>query len=179
MGAWAHGYFDNDGAQDVLSELSRGNGKQWGDVVSKALTEFGNFLDRDARGESFRPLRQDELDEQDRAVREALADLPHLIDQWAAGAQDEGEMLADIGDHEAQAAVAAAALIALKMGASFVKAPKKLSIPEDFDPTAKMVIDARGHLRAISAHPKLHAYVSQEWLGGVRRLLDFFSSNEL
>jgi hypothetical protein len=179
MGAWAHGYFDNDGAQDVLSELLGGDGKRWGEVVSKALTEFGSFLERDARGESFRPLRQDELDEQDRAVREALAGLPHLIDQWAAGATDEEEILTDIGDHEAQGVVAAAALIALKMGASFVKASKKISIPEDFNPTAEMVSEARNYLREISAHKRLQAYVSQEWLSGVRRLFDFLSANEL
>jgi len=173
MGAWDHSYFGNDGAQDVLAQLPRQGGQGWNDVISGALENFGQFLARDARGETFRALTADELEQQDKAVKEALADLPHLIEEWDAGSADEDLPPTDVGDHEAQGAVAAAAVIALKLGADFVASPKTLRLPADFAPDADLIERAQRMLDVIAAHERLHEYVSAEWIKGVARLSAF------
>lgn len=105
MGAWDHDYFGNDGAADLLATLtqSKQSADLWQSALLGAIEGFEGFLARDSRGETFRPITADELAAQDVAVRGALADLPHLIEEWDAGAENESteSILCDTGDHEA------------------------------------------------------------------------------
>ncbi|MGH8352751.1 MAG: DUF4259 domain-containing protein [Pseudomonas sp.] len=175
MGTWNHSYFGNDGAADLLAllEQAKHSTELWQQALTDAINSFEQFLARDARGETFRRLTAEELAAQDAAVREALADLPHLIADWDAGIQNESDvgLSADTGDHEAQGVVAAAALIAKASGDTSIALPRGLKVPADWQPSPEIVARAKSALVAIVAHEQLRQHASDRWIGGVSKLV--------
>lgn len=116
MGAWGQGLLDNDGAEDVLVSLEEAKaGETSWDVLLRGMQLFDDFLARDGRGETFRAITQAEQEEDNALIRDALSDLPHLLEGL-----DEDDNASDIpvdtGDHESEMLVAVAALVALKSG---------------------------------------------------------------
>lgn len=82
MGAWSHDNFRKDGAQDLIARLAGLQASAFHQVLEEAASVFfSRFLDRDAQGLTFLALSQDELSENDRLIRDALADIPELLAQ--------------------------------------------------------------------------------------------------
>lgn len=171
MGAWGHGLFANDGAEDVFAQLAeRGKGEQW-PVLLAAFGQFDEFLARDARGETFRPITDAERAEDDALVRDALADLPHLLEGFDDDDETDGDDLVDTGDHEVQMMVAAAGLIAAVRGAE-IKLPKQakaFGVPDAPDDAAAQ---ARKRLDAFLQHDRLLAQFTKAWRRSVTELRD-------
>jgi hypothetical protein len=172
MGSWNNTSFGNDGAADLLAELSQSRAtlQAWTSVLESAIYDFESFLERDLLGLSFRPLTDAELSEHDQLVRAALADFPNLIEEWNAGAKhdDLPTLLADTGDHEAQRMVAAVAII---MGAYLKGVPKSSHPPSAFEPTDSLVQRAQGTIVSLLNHDRLCAQFTSEWLDNTRGLV--------
>lgn len=81
MGAWSHDNFGNYGAQDLIARLAGLQASAFHQVLEEAASVFSRFLDRDAQGLTFLALSQDELSEDDRLIRDALAGIPELLAQ--------------------------------------------------------------------------------------------------
>lgn len=172
MGAWEHGYFDNDGAADLLAKLAKARNDPAAFVAAldDALASFEGFLARDTQGLTFRPLSPEEIAEHDRIVREALADLPHLIEAWEAESNDPAGVLVDTGNQEAQGAVAAAALLSAAQGASGLELPKRVKWPSGLCIDAALHQRAQSALAALLSNQRLCKQFTGQWLMGVRSL---------
>lgn len=172
MGAWELGYFDNDGAADLLEELSRARNEPAAFVAAldAALASFESFLARDTQGLTFRPLSPQETAEHDRIVREALAHLPHLIEAWESESNNPAGVLVDTGNQEAQGAVAAAALLLAAQGRPGLELPKRVKWPSGLCVDAALHQRAQAALAALLSNKRLCEQFTDKWLVGVRSL---------
>ncbi len=172
MGAWGHGYFDNDGAADLLVELAkaRNDPAAFVGALDAALASFESFIDRDTQGLTFRPLSPEEIAEHDRVVRETLADLPHLIEAWEPESNNSVGVLVDTGNQEAQGAVAAAALLLAAQGKPGLELPKRVKWPSGLCIDAALHQRAQSALAALLSNQRLCNQFTSKWLMGVRSL---------
>lgn len=172
MGAWGNGLFDNDGAADVLAEINAAENDSacLAKIFDSTLLLFENFLQRDSEGLTFRPSTTEELAEGDRIIREALADLPQLLEQWNDDTEpfDASKILADTGDLEAQSAVAVAALVFASCGT--ITLPKPMNKLGDFVPNASLQQRSKSVLEKILSNTRLCKQFSGRWLNAVRKL---------
>lgn len=173
MGAWNHDYFGNDGAQDLISKLSGKKGEFIDKSLADAVEVFSLFLKRDAEGATFRQLSEDELSENDRLIRDALADVPELLSQWDAGCDEPAPAIfGDTGDHEAQALVAAAAICAHTLFPAKVKLPKNVVIPAGYAASPKLVSACRTHVSMLLENSRVKEQFSRKWIENVTKLYE-------
>jgi len=179
MGQWNTGYFGNDDATELLLRLkaTASTESAWALELQQCFDRLDAFLARERDGLAYRPMTDAEVEICNQALREAMKDLPELLEQSLRKPGDDCTPI-DVGDSEALTAGAAAALVALGAGADFVKLPKNQKLPEDFVPDAALVRQARLATEVMVAHKRLPEFVGRAWLKKLAPLSAFLTAKE-
>lgn len=117
------------------------------------------------------------MSENDRIIRDALADVPELLTQWdESDSGGDADILVDTGGHEAQALIAAVAISVHGMHASGITLPKGVKLPANVRVSETLLNAFRGHLMRLVSHQWLREQFSKKWLDNVVRLKDLIDS---
>jgi hypothetical protein len=179
MGEWNTGYFGNDGSAELLDRLGRAPGApdDVGRVLAACFDDLEKFYEREKNGLAYRPMSREEEELCDRALAEALKEYPELLES-SRRTPGQPSQPVDTGDSEALAAGAAAALICRALGADFVRVPKTIVFPADYQPDSVLVERAAWAVACIASHARVGEFVSKGWLKNVAKLASFLAGRQ-